>query len=409
MKILSITAQKPSSTGSGVYLTELVKAFSKQGHKQAVIAGITKDDDVCFPEGVLFEPVYFDTEELPFHICGMSDEMPYPSTRYCDMTDSMVQQFEEAFLTRIRKVLEVFQPDLLISHHLYLLTALLRENFPDLTIGAFCHNTDLRQLARHDLKKAFILENIRKLDRVYALQEAQKQEIMKVFGLPADRITIVGAGYDAELFYPPSEGKKGNGPAELLYAGKIAEKKGIACLMRCLSSMKTPPEDVTICLAGGAGDQTEYEEIRKLADESVYSVRFLGKLDRQSMAAAMREADVFVLPSFYEGLPLSVVEALASGLKVVVTDLPGLREYYSENIPGAWIRYVEPPAMEYADEPDRKALPAFEKRLAEALDEAVQAPKNAPADASRISFGGIAARVLKASGVQPAENRKDFS
>ena len=39
MKILSITAQKPHSTGSGVYLTELVNAFDRLGHSQAVIAG----------------------------------------------------------------------------------------------------------------------------------------------------------------------------------------------------------------------------------------------------------------------------------------------------------------------------------------------------------------------------------
>ena len=42
MKILSITAQKPHSTGSGVYLTELVNAFDRLGHSQAVSAGICK-------------------------------------------------------------------------------------------------------------------------------------------------------------------------------------------------------------------------------------------------------------------------------------------------------------------------------------------------------------------------------
>ena len=40
MKILSITAQKPNSTGSGVYLTEVVRQFAKEGHEQAVVAGV---------------------------------------------------------------------------------------------------------------------------------------------------------------------------------------------------------------------------------------------------------------------------------------------------------------------------------------------------------------------------------
>ena len=52
MRILSITAQKPHSTGSGVYLTETVRGFKELGHTQAVIAGVTREDSVTLPEGV---------------------------------------------------------------------------------------------------------------------------------------------------------------------------------------------------------------------------------------------------------------------------------------------------------------------------------------------------------------------
>ena len=44
MKILSVTAQKPDSTGSGIYLTELVRGFKKKAIIQSVIAGVTKAD-----------------------------------------------------------------------------------------------------------------------------------------------------------------------------------------------------------------------------------------------------------------------------------------------------------------------------------------------------------------------------
>lgn len=46
MKILSILAQKPSSTGSGIFLTELLKNFQKMGEKQAVLYGIAKEDEL---------------------------------------------------------------------------------------------------------------------------------------------------------------------------------------------------------------------------------------------------------------------------------------------------------------------------------------------------------------------------
>ena len=81
MRILSITAQKPNSTGSGVFLTELVKELAAKGHEQAVVAGVYKEDKTEVPENTKVYPVIFKSEELPFPIAGMSDEMPYESTR----------------------------------------------------------------------------------------------------------------------------------------------------------------------------------------------------------------------------------------------------------------------------------------------------------------------------------------
>ena len=106
MKILSITAQKPGSTGSGVYLTELVKEYALAGHEQAVVAGVYREDKAELPEGVLFYPVYFCSERLPFPIAGMSDEMPYKSTRYCDMTPEMTERFLREFLSVIGRAVE---------------------------------------------------------------------------------------------------------------------------------------------------------------------------------------------------------------------------------------------------------------------------------------------------------------
>ena len=52
MRILSVTAQKPCSTGSGVYLTEVVKALAKEGHTQTVLAGIARGEQMDMPDGV---------------------------------------------------------------------------------------------------------------------------------------------------------------------------------------------------------------------------------------------------------------------------------------------------------------------------------------------------------------------
>ena len=67
MRILSISAQKPSSTGSGVYLTEIVKELAMMGHEQAVVAGVYKEDDVV--DGVLF----FGDGTIEFHLANDGD------------------------------------------------------------------------------------------------------------------------------------------------------------------------------------------------------------------------------------------------------------------------------------------------------------------------------------------------
>ena len=198
MRILSILAQKPSSTGSGVYLMELVRQFSLQGQEQAVIAGVYEEDPSPFPKEVRYRPVTFKTTGLPFPIFGMSDEMPYESSRYRDMTPSNRRQFADAFLQALDEVVASFSPDLILCHHLYLLTALVREHLPRHRIYGFCHNTDLRQMVKTDLERDFIRDQIRRLDRIFVPQLSQQEEVRRIFGVEEEKIRQIGIGYNQE-------------------------------------------------------------------------------------------------------------------------------------------------------------------------------------------------------------------
>ena len=227
MRILSITAQKPNSTGSGVFLTELVKELAAKGHEQAVVAGVYKEDKTEVPENTKVYPVIFKSEELPFPIAGMSDEMPYESTRYCDMTEEMAGQFANVFLTKIRQAVKEFQPDLILSHHLYLLTALVREHFPELPVYGFCHNTDLRQLQKNVLKQEYIKAQIAKLNRIFALHEEQKTQICQMFHVTAEQVEVSGMGYNSHIFRDLHI-RKVPGKTKIVFAGIFSEKKGVS-------------------------------------------------------------------------------------------------------------------------------------------------------------------------------------
>lgn len=398
MKILNVTAQKPDSTGSGVYLAEMVRCQAAAGHEVAVICGVGPGDKPTLPQGVLVSAVRFETDELPFAVCGMSDEMPYAATRYCDLTPAMVRQFENAFTQAIQEIDTDFQPDIIICHHLYLLTTLVRELLPHRVVGAVSHSTDLRQMGKHNLERERIAAAIQNLEVVFALHEDQKREIERVYQVDPARICVVGTGYNSEVFclgeeHCTSDTNHAHRPVKLVYVGKIAEKKGIASLLEAIDCVEVGPAGLSLQLIGGSGSESEYQRLYERAQKCRYPVEFAGKVSQADLVHAYQQADVFVLPSFYEGLPLVVVEALACGCKVVVSDLPGINPWLEQHVVDAPVVYVPLPRMASVDEPVREDLPAFETRLAHAIERAVSLPSQA-CNTKGISWEHLTDRVV---------------
>ena len=399
MRVLSVTAQKPCSTGSGVYLTEVVRSLAKMGVSQAVVAGVTREDRVDMPEGVTVYPVYFSSEKLPYPVVGMSDEMPYESTIYGQMNEEMVEQFKASFASSIRKAAEEFQPDLVICHHLYLVTSIAREVLPGCRVCGFCHNTDLRQMKKIPLEREYIRTQIPKLDAVYALHEEQKKEIMEIYPVEETKITVVGSGYNASVFHrlsqpEVSEEKNDKHSYRIIYVGKIAEKKGVESLVRSLQYLHMNTDELEVDLVGGTGNHEEYQRILRLAEESRYPVHLLGRLSQADLVASYNRSDLFVLASYSEGLPLTIIEAMACGCKVIVTDLPGIRPWVSANVKNAPILYLEQPEMVNTDDPISDILEKFEKRLAQLIEESRKMPYQGVPDLSRISWENICRKVL---------------
>lgn len=393
MRILSITAQKPHSTGSGVYLTELIRNWQHMGCVQAVVAGIYEEDYADFPEHVKFYPVKFHTAKLPFAITGMSDEMPYESTRYCDLTPDMVGKFRDRFHDVIEKAVQELEPDLIVCHHLYLLTAMVREWYPNRKIIAVSHGSDLRQIKKNPLEREYIKKQIAKVDRIIALQNAHKKDIREIFGVADEKVYVAGAGYNDKKFFRKERVKKPY--FQIAFAGKVSEKKGVFSLIRALDNLTFAPDQLKVKLAGGYGTKEEYEEILKLAKESRYEVEFLGMLRQSELADVLRESDVFVLPSYFEGLGLVLLEAMACGCKVVCSEIPGVTEWFRENVPGCRISFVRLPAMVNTDEPMKEELPEFEARLASAIRAKLMQKEEEYPNLEQISWKGISAKILQ--------------
>lgn len=395
MRILSVTAQKPDSTGSGVYLTELVKGFQKLGCEQAVVCGTVREDSIQLPEGVQAFPVYYNSRELPFPVCGMSDEMPYESTRYRDLTESMTRKLMTAFRTQVIHAVETFRPDVILCHHLYFLAALVRQLYPQIPVYGQCHGSDLRQLGTNQWQGDWIREEISKLDGVFALHETQKKQICNMFALPEQKVRVMGTGYNSSVFFR-DEGIKAARNAEryrYIFAGKLSEKKGVYSLLNCLHHLHHP-EKVEVYLAGGCGSEEELEKFQSLAQAAPSAVKLLGKLDQNTLARRMNECDVFILPSFYEGLPLVLIEAMACGLRTICTDLPGIQSWLNQALPENGCVFVTPPRMVNADEPVLEELPDFEQRLARSMEMAQSSHLPDAAQVSALSWDALCEKLI---------------
>jgi glycosyltransferase involved in cell wall biosynthesis len=370
--VLHLLSQQPGKTGSGIALLALARGAGQGGWRQRAVIGLPGDEPLpaippLAPEDIF--AVRFDRPPAAFPIPGMSDIMPYASTRFSTFTAEMLEGYLEAFAAALAAATRDFKPDLIQAHHLWLATALARLLFPRTPLCAYSHGTELRQLENAAGLAPYVVPACADCDRVFALHADNLERIRSAYGIAADRIRIVGAGFREDVFRPDAACRPAaeRGEMTVVYAGKISAPKGVPWLIAAMRRIAAPGgRRVRLLLAGTAGDGGA-EVIRRAAAD-LDNVVFLGALSPEALAGVLQQADVFVLPSFFEGLPLVVVESLACGCRVVMTELPGVDAWMPEGLcEEGRVERVPLPRLIGPDTPVAADLPAFVERLAEAL------------------------------------------
>lgn len=375
MKILHLISQHPESTGSGYYLGNVLRQAAAANHTNFLVAGLSGSMQValdgCARDHCRF--VRFGQDALDFAIPGMSDVMPYPSSRFSELDQHQLDYYESAFAQTIDQAVRDFQPDVIHSHHLWLATAVARQRFPLLPLVTSCHSTDLRQFIQCPHLRERVYMPCRTIPRILALSADQKRQISTLYAIPETRIDIVGAGFDPKLFNYRE--KPSSPPVHLLYAGKLSYAKGVDRLLQVFDTLRE--FDLHLHLAG-SGSGEEADHCLGLAARLGDRVTIHGRLDQRELARLMAKSHLFILPSWFEGLPLVLLEALSCGCRIITTDLPGSRELLGE-AEGDLVRFISLPAMLTVDRPDPKALPLFDGALANAIKEMSRATQRAGA------------------------------
>lgn len=140
----------------------------------------------------------------------------------------------------------------------------------------------------------------------------------------------------------------------LLYVGRLSEQKNLSLLFNALSRIDT--KEYRLMLAGSGPEEAK---LRDLANQLGITdrVNFLGNVD--NVSTLLKEADVFVMSSAWEGLPIAQIEATLTGLPVLVTDVGGCSEIV-EKVDNGMVVDVE---IEAYSEALKKMLSDYDARL----------------------------------------------
>lgn len=144
--------------------------------------------------------------------------------------------------------------------------------------------------------------------------------------VPPSAIRFIPNGIDQDVFRPATEAEKQAARRRLdlpdsavivLYVGRLIELKQVDVLLKAWSQRSACGDDLLVIV----GDGPEMNGLQRLAQSLGIDARFFGA--QTDVASFLRASDVFVLPSRMEGLSVALLEAMSSGLAVIVSDLPG--------------------------------------------------------------------------------------
>ena len=151
------------------------------------------------------------------------------------------------------------------------------------------------------------------------------------------RLHVVHCGIDPEHFAPPEAGRPGDGPLRVLTVGRLDNMKGVAILVEAVGELRRRGVAVALTVVG---DGPQREHLQRLAERNAVgeAITWAGPVGQDTIRAHYHAADVFCLPSFAEGIPVVLMEAMSTGLPVVANGITGIPELVEHEVSGLLVR-----------------------------------------------------------------------
>ncbi len=158
------------------------------------------------------------------------------------------------------------------------------------------------------------------------------------------RLVIVHCGIDPARYAYAAPRDRAR---RLLYTGRLAAEKGLPVLFESLRHLKVRGYDFELTLVGDGPDRGALETMALQLD-IVERVVFAGFCGQDEVLARLRQSDALLLPSFAEGVPVSLMEAMACGLPVIATYVGGVVELVEHMVTGLMVHAGDADSLEAA-------------------------------------------------------------
>lgn len=200
--------------------------------------------------------------------------------------------------------------------------------------GAFDKFTD--QSASPRLRR-WIVHSLQRSTRVVALSESWVQYLSRI--APGVKVRAI-----ANPVFMPALPEGRADPEEqrgrLVFLGRAEHNKGVFDLLQALQLLREQRPDVRLAIGGDGNLEALRAEVHRLGLDA--QVEVLGWVVGEAKLQQLRRAEVFVLPSYSEGLPMSMLEAMAFGKAVVVTPVGGIPEAVQHEQQGLLVQPGQP-------------------------------------------------------------------
>ena len=193
------------------------------------------------------------------------------------------------------------------------------------------HGINYNFLKRHHISR-FLLKHLAHL--YISISKRMTNELVDL-GIPYSKIVYLPNSVDTNLF-KPGEQKEEN---MLLFVGRISQSKGLHILLESLRRLNDP---IRLIIIGPPDwDVNYYQSILKMiADENrrgIHEIKYLGAKEQSELVEWYQKASLFVLPSFIEGFPVTLLEALSCETPVIATPVGGIPEIIKNHQTGLLI------------------------------------------------------------------------